>query len=378
MTATVSSRFASDARLDVIRYSQVWEDHVLLERGLAVGPGDDVLSIGSAGDNVLALLLTGPRSLVAVDVSPAQTALLELKLAALRRLTHTEFACLLGARESTDRDALYARVRDALDSHARAFWDAHRAELRGGVLRAGMLERYFERFRARHVARLVPAGQLEQLLDLDDREQQAELFDRLLGTTAFEAAVREAFTPEAMAGRARDATQFRYAEPDDAPGFFLRRLRHVCTVLPTRGNFYLEWFFTGRYGDLATGPPFLRPDNFDRLKELAGRVAVVTEELSDFLASQPSGAFSAANLSDVFEYLPEDAAGELLGLVGSRLRPGARVAYWNLLVARSLPAGGAYALRPRRAWSRGLWEHDRVFFYSDFHIDEKEPCPPSR
>jgi S-adenosylmethionine-diacylglycerol 3-amino-3-carboxypropyl transferase len=349
--------FATHARLDVIRYSQVWEDHRLLDRGLAIGSGDDVLSVAGAGDNVLALLLAEPRSIVAIDVSPAQLALLELKLAALRRLTHGEFACLTGARGGARRGDLYERVRAGLQPGTRRFWDRRGATIEHGLLRAGMLEGYLERFRLRHIPRAA-----ERLLGLDDRERQAALYDRLLGTPEFEAAFRAAFTPEAMAGRARDATQFRYVDVEDAPGFFLQRLRHVCTELPTRANHYLEWLLTGRYRSAV--PPWLRPENFERLRDLAGRVTLVEAELSEYLKTQPAGAFSAVNLSDVFEYLPEDGAQELSELVGTRLRPGGRIAYWNLLVPRS--AGG---LPARRDFARALWKQDRVFFYSDFHLN---------
>lgn len=355
--------FVTHARLDVLRYGQVWEDHRLLARGLAVGPGDDVLSIASAGDNVLAMLLAEPRSIVALDVSPAQLALMELKLVALERLSHGEFAGLLGARDDVDRLRLYTRLRDGLGPRARAYWDAHPNVLSRGALRAGMLERYFERFRARHIAQL----ELEPLLDLDDREGQAELFERLFGTPEFQAAVRETFTPAAMAGRARDATQFRYVKDEDTGDFFLRRLRHVCTRLPTRGNFYLEWFLTGRYRDLAAGPPYLRPANFDRLRALAGRVTIVEDELSSFLATQPEGSFSAANLSDVFEYVSQDATTELLALLASRLRRGGRIAHWNLLVPRSADRVGDLSSQ----LSRDLWQQDRVFFYQDFHLNTK-------
>ena len=366
---SAGAQFATDARLDVIRYSQVWEDPRLLARGLQIGAGDDVLSIAGAGDNVLALLLAGARSVVAVDVSEAQLALLELKLAALARLAHDEFAVLLGARAGGDRERLYRRVRDGLGERSRAFWDEHAEVLEQGVLGSGMLERYLEAFRARHV----PA-QAAELLDLDDRERQAALFERHLATPEFTSAVRATFTAEAMSGRARDATQFRYVEVDDAPGLFLARLRHVCTRLPTRGNFYLEWFLTGRYCDLDCGPPFLRPGNFARLRALAGRVTLVHADVAHVLRGRPAGAFSAANLSDLLEYLAPDAARDLLELAGARLRAGGRVAYWNLLVPRSLPDGGAGGLTARRERARRLWEQDRVFFYRDFHLDLKEPA----
>ena len=85
------SEIAHTMTLDIIRYSQVWEDQQVLCEGLAIGPEDDVLSIASAGCNVLALLLAGARSVTAIDMSPAQIALLELKLAGIRLLSHDIF-----------------------------------------------------------------------------------------------------------------------------------------------------------------------------------------------------------------------------------------------------------------------------------------------
>lgn len=365
------SSFATTAALDVVRYSQVWEDHAVLERGLHVGPGDDVLSIGSAGCNVLALLLAEPRSIVAIDVSPAQVALIELKLAALERLRHHEFAALVGARQGMDRDLLYARVRGGLGDASREYWDANVAELRAGVIGRGMLDRYIREFQREHVSRVVDPVALARLLALDDLEAQSAMFARHLGTPRFEDAVRRSFGREALSGPVRDRTQFEYVDRhEDVAGAFWRRLRHVCTALPARGNFYLEWLLTGRYGDLAAGPPFLRPENYDRLRALVDRVTVVRDRLDEHLLRAEGRPFSKANLSDVFEYMSSDEAGRLLELVASRTRPGGRVAYWNLFVARSAPERLADRLVPRAAEAHDLWLADRVPFYGSFHVDE--------
>ena len=41
------SEIARRMSLEQLRYSQVWEDHLLVERGLRITESDDVLSIGS-------------------------------------------------------------------------------------------------------------------------------------------------------------------------------------------------------------------------------------------------------------------------------------------------------------------------------------------
>jgi hypothetical protein len=77
-------------------YNTCWEDPRLDRAALDLGPDDTVLVITSAGCNVLDYALQGPRHVHAVDMNPRQNALLELKLAGLRRLDHPTFFSLFG------------------------------------------------------------------------------------------------------------------------------------------------------------------------------------------------------------------------------------------------------------------------------------------
>src|SRR5512139_904038 len=82
------TEITSWVEMSQLRYAQCWEDADVLLEALAVRPGDVCLSIGSAGDNTLALLIRQPACVIAVDVNPAQIACLELRVAAYRRLIH--------------------------------------------------------------------------------------------------------------------------------------------------------------------------------------------------------------------------------------------------------------------------------------------------
>lgn len=57
----------------------------------------------SAGDNTLNLLLAGPKKIVAVDLSPAQNAVLELKIAAIKNLTYDDYLLILGESEDVEK-----------------------------------------------------------------------------------------------------------------------------------------------------------------------------------------------------------------------------------------------------------------------------------
>jgi S-adenosylmethionine-diacylglycerol 3-amino-3-carboxypropyl transferase len=364
------SELAVSAATDVVRCSQAWEDHALLGAALEIGPDDDVLSVCGAGCNVLALLLEEPRSIVAIDTSLAQTSLLELKLVALERLSHPEFAAFLGARSADDREATYHHLRAWLGDEARAYWDEHPFEIYAGVLGCGTLDRHVRAFQERFVAPLVDPRALTAFLELSDPEAQRHAFERDLAV--LEHPVRKWFGRRALAGRTREAPRSRYTRELDVGGAFWRRFAEVATMLPARSNFYLEWLLSGQYHNLHTGPPFLRPCNFDRLRALADRVTIVRGELSDFLAEQPAESFAAADLSDAFEGLTEDASSELKALLNSGMQPGGRLAYWSATAERvDVCAEGLHEVP---GLGDELFLEDRAPFHGAFVVDESVPA----
>src|SRR5258708_34763262 len=93
------------------------------------------------------MLTRSPARVLALDLSPAQLACVELRVAAYRRLEHGELLELIGSTPSRRRRELYARCRPILSGAARAFWDGQPAEVAAGVGGAGKFERYFGLFR---------------------------------------------------------------------------------------------------------------------------------------------------------------------------------------------------------------------------------------
>src|SRR5262245_48022157 len=69
-----------------IVYTHVWEDPVVDLAALALGPAHVVLTISSAGCNLLNYLTERPARILSVDVNPHHLALTRLKIAALKHL----------------------------------------------------------------------------------------------------------------------------------------------------------------------------------------------------------------------------------------------------------------------------------------------------
>ena len=119
-----ASEAAARADFSAIRYAQVWEDADVLLDG-ARRPAGRRLRVDRVGRRQRAGAADeGPARVIALDLSPAQLACLELRVAAYRELTHPELLELIGSRPSTRRDgAVRALPAGARRSATRAFWD---------------------------------------------------------------------------------------------------------------------------------------------------------------------------------------------------------------------------------------------------------------
>ena len=155
-----------------IHYSQCWEDPAILERALQVNSSDQILSITSGGCNTLTLLLGNPASIVAVDSNPSQNYLLELKIAAIKKLDHPEFLEFLGIHASNDRVNCFKDISDLLTENARVWWEARLALIREGIIHIGKFENYLKVFRKHILPFIHSTDTVEKFLALPDATSQ--------------------------------------------------------------------------------------------------------------------------------------------------------------------------------------------------------------
>jgi S-adenosylmethionine-diacylglycerol 3-amino-3-carboxypropyl transferase len=347
-----------------ILYAQCWEDPEPLSEALSVSASDDVLSVASAGDNSLALLLEGPRTLTAVDFNPAQLHLLELKMASLT-LDYEEFVGFLGARPAGDRLVTYRNIRRALSPGARAFWDEHRAAIRAGVIHCGRLERYLAGFRRWLLPMIHGRKLVAALLAAPTLGEQERLYREQWDCGRWRWFFRFFFSRPVMSRVGRPKAWFAQVNVRDVGRTLLERTHTGLTRVPTPGNYFLEYMLTGGYRDLESAPPYLRRANFATLRERAGRVKLVCGELGVCLAGARPGEFSCFNLSDVFEYMSPQQADATWRHLMRVSRPGSRLVYRTLFVRREPPLHPARQLRDLPVCTPAR-NPDRTFFYDRF------------
>jgi S-adenosylmethionine-diacylglycerol 3-amino-3-carboxypropyl transferase len=350
-----------------IRYGQCWEDADILLEALDIRPGDVCVSIASAGDNTLAMIGRGPAEVIAIDLSPAQLACLELRIAAYRALEHHELLELVGSRASRRRAQLYERCRSQLASATRSFWDSRTDAIANGIGGSGKFERYLAAFRQRLLPLVHSRERINELLLSKSAEERREFYSRHWNNRRWRLLFSIFFSRFVMGRLGRDPRFFAHVEGSVADRI-MARVWHGITVLDPALNPYLHWILTGHHGDAL--PYALRPENFDAIRDCLDHLELRCQSLEDFLACAHPASIDRFNLSDVFEYMPADACEELLAQVVKVSRRGARLAYWNLLVARRRPEKMAATIRSLASLSSRLHENDKTFFYADFVVEE--------
>jgi S-adenosylmethionine-diacylglycerol 3-amino-3-carboxypropyl transferase len=362
------SKNLATVRHDYLRYANVWEDAALLLRGLAASPGERHLSIASAGDNALMLLTTDPEIVVAVDINAPQLHLCELKCAAMRVLDHADFLAFVGFQPSESRRAVFEEIAPQLSEPARAFWAQHLTEIENGVIFGGKFERYFRLF-VRWVLPLIHSQEtVFQLLAPKSATEQQDFYHSKWNTWRWRLLFRIFFSKWVMGRAGRDPAFLAQVKISVGAFIFQKAERHLCSVAAQR-NHILRFNLTGDFGD--TLPDYAQPENFEKIKAHLDRLHLHLGMAES--AVERFGRFDCFNLSNIFEYMDEatfSAVGRQL-LVGAR--PGARLAYWNLMVPRNLAEIFPSHLVHDAAACQKLTAEDRGFFYNQFVVNELKP-----
>ncbi|MGD9149002.1 MAG: DUF3419 family protein [Desulfobacterales bacterium] len=363
----MSSEVSQKADFSIIRYAQCWEDADILIEALDIQPDHACVAIGSAGDNALAMLSQGPERLIALDISPAQIACLELRVAAYKELEHGELLELIGSTPSSRRLSLYRRCRSLLSIDTRQFWDSRPNDVEQGIGNIGKLENYFRFFRTRVLPLIHPPARINRLFGLNDLQERKNFYHNGWDNRRWRLIFKAFFSRFLLGCFGRDPNFFNYVDGNVAERF-LERAHYGMTALDPAANPYLQWIFYGCHKTAL--PNALRPENFEKIQKHIDKLEWRLQSVEDFLGTQDAATIDRYNLSDIFEYMCLENYHHVLERVFACGPSGTRLAYWNLLVPRQRPECLAAHLNSLSSMADALHRRDKTFFYSAFILEE--------
>ncbi len=352
-----------------ILYAQCWEDPELDRIAFHIKPGDTVFTITSGGCNALAFLIDSPAQVVAIDLNPFQNYLMELKLAAFGGLSYPELLEFMGVRKSDRRETMYLELRSKLSPDSLRYWDAQQGKIRQGLIHSGRYERYMRLLRAWTRA-MMGQDLIEEFFEENRPERRAELFHDRWDNGLWKLLTRVLLSRRTMTFLF-DAAFFRYVEGDFSFGqHFASRVEHALTDLSPKGNPFLAYILLGHYYSEDHLPTYLRPENFELIRQRLHRVTVKTIACDEYFRTLPDSTISHFNFTNIFEWLSPEAFDALLRETWRVGRPGAVLTYRNLLVFRECPWMLEPLFSSDRELAQKLHAQDRSFIYRNYVIEK--------
>lgn len=362
-------------------YNACWEDPRIDRELMQLRADSRVVMITSAGCNALDYLLDGPAEIHAVDVNHRQNAVLDLKLALIRRGDFGDLFEFFGIGSHERYKAVYKSVRSDLGETAREFWDA-----KISFFDPTSLKKSFYYHGAAGMAAWLMGGALFRakpniknhalcLLDADTLAQQARVYSLLepkIWGKLSNWLIRQRVIMTLLGVPAPQIKLIEDHYPGGVAAYVKDKLRHVMSELPARENYFWRVYMTGSY-TLSCCPNYLREENLAVLGARAGRVRTHTSTVSQFLKENP-GAYSHYVLLDHQDWLAHHdpaALAEEWELIFANSRPGTRILLRSAGLDLSfVPEAVRARLRFQPERTAKLHLTDRVGTYGSLHFAE--------
>ncbi len=368
-------------------YNQIWEDSRVDIQALALEPGQHVMTISSAGCNVLSYLAHCPVRITAVDLNASHLHVTRLKLAAAQTLPSAEAFQLFFVHAASEENVhnYYRYVRSALCPEAQRFWE----DSPGVGIFSGPRIRYFAKgfyrysrsstfIRILHILCHFGGCQPRKILTAATLEEQVQLYERHLEPIFQHWVVRLlANSPVTLFSLGIPPQQHAAMKRALSGGFaklFEARVRHLLCDFPISDN-HFAWQAMARRYDVEGGraiPDYLKRENFGVLQS---RATLATTHMNSVVRAIQRAAPQSIDriiLLDSQDWMSAKTLATLWGAISDALCPGGRVIFRT--AAEESPLEGSVPREVMRKFeyqpeeSRRLCRLDRSAIYGGFHL----------
>lgn len=278
-----------------IIYNISWEDPRVERELLNIGEGDVILTISSAGCNVLDYLCEGPKHIVACDFNAAQLAVLELKLECFKHLTHDEtfriwaesdFECFQKCYKNT--------LRSKCTKVTQEFWDENESLIKDNFMFAGTS--------GLAAKMLVPPL---RFLGLTKSMLERKLFPPAsIGLAIVNQVLSAKWLWPILAplgGVPKSQLDLVAREPD----VWVERVQEcIARRMWMKDNYFYYAYIAGKWSPECC-PRYLYPENFANLKKYAKEGRVTMHHGPIAAAAQLRDDFTVASLLDSMDWMPD-------------------------------------------------------------------------
>ncbi|GBG63137.1 hypothetical protein CBR_g36906 [Chara braunii] len=335
-------------------YSLSWEDPREDDRVLEISSDDVVLTLTSGGCNALDLVLQGAKQVVAVDMNPAQSYLLELKRVATMRLPFEDVWQMFG-------DGVHPKFPQLLERELSPFLSGM-----GRLIRA-----------VRFLAKVTRQEKwIDNIVNAPTLSKQADVWSATVGRWLRQAGIGARifsffFTNRLVlwfcAGVCKGQLNLIRKE-DNIYSYIVRSLNYVATESHLRdSNYFYRCCLTGRFARHCC-PRFLEEPCFNKLKvELASQECLLIRTGS-FVSELKKRLYSKVILMDHVDWLEQHDIEELANALQKHVKVGGRIIWRSASrkphYSQAFEKAGFKVIRIRSSETY----MDRVSMYASFYV----------
>lgn len=295
-------------------YNSSWEDSDIDRKLLSLSNNSKLLTITSAGCNVLNYLLDNPHSIHTVDINPRQTALLELKIKLIKYTNYDELWNFFGLGSSINYIEIYNSIKNYLSPTSQVIWDKkieyfdpnnkYNFFYRGSAGR-------FARLILNHINRNINLQSLiHNFKNSQDLQTQSNLYNEIepkLWDSLTIFLLKRKFIKN-MIGVPN--IQFKnYSGPNQLIDFIKTNLNHTFKHIPINTNYFWKSYLNGKFSKNSC-PPYLKESNFQLLKNNIDKISFSTESITNHLKSTKNK-YTHFNLLDHLDWLANNKKNQI-------------------------------------------------------------------
>lgn len=277
-------------------YNACWEDPRIDRELMALTPESRVVMITSAGCNALDYLLDDPAEIHAVDMNPRQNALLQLKVAMIRRDDFDDLFTLFGDGAFPDFKRLHRSMTGLLPPYAYRYWKEKHYYFKSSPLNPSFYYRGTAGQMAWIALKTFTSGRgklrdaAAAMLEADSLEEQRLIYESVRSILWSRLVTWLLKQPVSMAMLGVPRAQIRLIEQNFAggiPGFLQAKLEQVFTGIPFRENYFWQVYLRGSYSRKCC-PNYLREEHQTALRERVDRIKTHSTTIANFLREHPA------------------------------------------------------------------------------------------
>ncbi len=344
-----------------LSYSVGNEDWLTEQKALKIGPSDHVFSITASGDRPLNLLMSNCKRVVSVDANPMQTALCELKKAALASLEYDEYLEFLGLSPTNDRMKLLQKLENRMPKAAKRLWQIHSDKIEKGIFYQGNLEKKLQI--VAKITHMLASKVIDGLYELESLEEQRTFVEKNWKGAKWQRAFEMVLNPFVRKFLLKDPGLYAYVNiPISPPLYLYKRMESSLHRFPVKENILFSLLFQGRLYEEAFSPHLTKLGAHEIAKRV-DRLHCHTADAVAYLEQAEPASFDCFSLSDIASYMTKESFERLSRAIFNCAKDGARFCIREFMSSQRFPEDLAPYFVRDAVLEKELEAEDRCFVY---------------